>query len=348
MAFDRIVLHLTDRCQLNCDHCLRDPALKATDMTVEAFERVVGEMNRVFGTGHVAFTGGEPTLHPEFDGLVAATCQHGLRWSMVTNGIHLDRVLGRLGAVPGALEQCERIAISVDGATEQTHDAIRGAGSFRDVLRAHIIADSLGIATRFHMTVNGRNLHEVEALAVLAADMGVSAVLFEGVQATGTFLDRGLYLTPEQSRGARELVEQLNGMLSIEVGVANGFVDPEPYRMCEPFDLATMSIEAGGDVRFCAKHAGIPGSDASDDTIGNVLHAPVEELVARMVEVVSLARTRRVEAIERGGDAWSACQCNTCLRDFGRPFWTTDGRAAGPEAKRERWRGAWAPPTEAT
>ena len=28
MAVDRLIFHLTDRCQLNCDHCLRDPGAK--------------------------------------------------------------------------------------------------------------------------------------------------------------------------------------------------------------------------------------------------------------------------------------------------------------------------------
>jgi MoaA/NifB/PqqE/SkfB family radical SAM enzyme len=343
MAFERIVLHLTDRCQLNCDHCLRDPELKPTDLSVTLLGRVLDDMQRLYGTPAVAFTGGEPTLHPDFDAFVLAAAERGMRWSIVTNGIHLDRVLGRLAAHPGALEACERIAISVDGATEETHDAIRGRGSFRAVLSAHIVASSMGIPTRFHMTINQRNAHEVEALALLASDMGVPAVLFEGVQATGTFLDRGLYLTPTQLRALREQVEALDAMLAIDVRTANGFVEAAPYTPCEPFDLTTLSVESNGDVRFCAKHAGIPGKDGADDTIGNLNEISVAEAVARVVGVVGLARRRRVAAIADGAEGWAACQCNTCLRDFGRPFWQDAGEAGGPQAKRERWRGAWAP-----
>ena len=96
-------------------------------------------------------------------------------------------------------------------------------------------------------------------------------------------------------------------MLAIDVRTANGFVEASPYTPCEPFDLTTLSIESNGDVRFCAKHAGIPGKDGADDTIGNLNTMSVAEAVSRLIGVVALARRRRVEAIATESGGWSAC-----------------------------------------
>jgi hypothetical protein len=39
---------------------------------------------------------------------------------------------------------------------------------------------------------------------------------------------------------------------------------------------------------------------------------------------------------------WERFPCNDCMKYFGKPHWEGQG-AQGPEAQRERWRGAWAP-----
>ena len=41
MSATWIAFHITDRCQLNCDHCLRDPGQKALDIELSLVERVL-------------------------------------------------------------------------------------------------------------------------------------------------------------------------------------------------------------------------------------------------------------------------------------------------------------------
>src|SRR4051812_3809654 len=86
MSFQRLGLHLTDRCQLDCDHCLRDPAKKPADLPLAILETVLDQAVRVYRIRHVSLTGGEPSLHPEFAAVLDHIASRGCEWDMVTNG----------------------------------------------------------------------------------------------------------------------------------------------------------------------------------------------------------------------------------------------------------------------
>ncbi|HKY27385.1 MAG TPA: radical SAM protein, partial [Pyrinomonadaceae bacterium] len=66
----RLTIELTNICNLHCSYCLRDDdALyrsPAEFLAAEFLERVIHEAREVMGVTHLVFTGGEPTLHPEF------------------------------------------------------------------------------------------------------------------------------------------------------------------------------------------------------------------------------------------------------------------------------------------
>ena len=57
-----ISIQLTTRCNLNCCQCFVDPS--GSDLPLEHLEKVI-TFAKEFDCSHLAFTGGEPTLHPE-------------------------------------------------------------------------------------------------------------------------------------------------------------------------------------------------------------------------------------------------------------------------------------------
>ncbi len=126
MTVETIAFHITDRCQLNCDHCLRDPGLKSLDIDVALVAKVLGDAKRLYGASETSFTGGEPTLHPNFVDLIDVAVDLGYRWRMVSNGERFPRVLAALQVEPKRLEALSAFNFSLDGATEATHDLVRG------------------------------------------------------------------------------------------------------------------------------------------------------------------------------------------------------------------------------
>jgi mycofactocin radical SAM maturase len=123
---------LTYACNLSCVHCLsssgrRDPRELSTaecKALIDEFERM-----QVF---YVNIGGGEPTVRPDFWELVDYATEHHVGVKFSTNGVKITpEVAGKLAG-----SDYVDVQISLDGATEEVNDAVRGPGSYRMALRA--------------------------------------------------------------------------------------------------------------------------------------------------------------------------------------------------------------------
>src|SRR4051812_23967995 len=123
---------LTYACNLACGHCLsssgrRDPRELSTNectALIDEFERM-----QIF---YVNIGGGEPTVRPDFWELVDYATAHHVGVKFSTNGVKITPdVAARLAA-----SDYVDVQISLDGATAEVNDAVRGRGSYDTALRA--------------------------------------------------------------------------------------------------------------------------------------------------------------------------------------------------------------------
>lgn len=345
MALQRLNFHITDRCQLNCDHCLRDPLSKAIDLELELIESVLDQGKAAFDVLHVGLTGGEPTLHPQFYEIIDAIAERDLTWHMVSNGERFGRVLQRLSEKPERLESLAMFNFSLDGASEETHDSIREKGSFRSVMQAASLCRMRGLKFLFQITLNARNVDEIEEIALLASQLGAAKMAYNFTQPTGTFLDPSLYLPAVEWRRAVDRIQRAADAFKIEIFYADTGPHEEPFQVCEMWRHASMHVDYRGRLNLCCQHAGVPSEGAPiSDVAGDLKQVSLVDAHARFTEIVNHTVGERLRAI-RGPDVdeWDKhFSCNWCLKHFGRPHWTADG-VGGPEATRQRWRGRWAP-----
>ena len=123
-------------CNIRCTHCFIScsPTNHSFElMTVEQVARALAE-SVPMGVREYYFTGGEPFLHPEIVEILSLALDHGPT-TVLTNGMllkerHIAPLAAKAAAVPHSLE----FRVSIDGFTAETHDAIRGAGSFEQAL----------------------------------------------------------------------------------------------------------------------------------------------------------------------------------------------------------------------
>lgn len=344
MAVSWIVFHITDRCQLNCKHCLRDPEKSAHDLGLGVMATVMDEARRVYGCEHIGLTGGEPTLHPQFSEIVDSIVDRGMTWHMISNGIRFDtKVIRLLDERPERQAAITAIDFSLDGATQPVHDRIRGDGSFRDVMKALTLCKMRDIPFMLQMTVNAYNHHEVEQFALMAAQLGASRASFGFTQPTGTYLDEEMFLPIEQWRAVQDQVARMNDLLNITCSYTDGFHSPQPFFECEPFRSEILHVDYHGKMNLCCQHAGVPGNHGNSDAIADMHDTSLLGAHRKMIEMVHQFRLDKLDAMERGElGEWDEFPCNYCMRYFGKPHWTVDG-TDGATADRARWSGAWSP-----
>src|SRR5277367_436792 len=123
---------LTYACNLSCVHCLsssgrRDPRELSTaecKAVIDTLERM-----QVF---YVNIGGGEPTVRPDFWELVDYATAHHVGVKFSTNGVKLDAAAAARLAASDYVD----VQISLDGATREVNNAVRGPGSFATAMRA--------------------------------------------------------------------------------------------------------------------------------------------------------------------------------------------------------------------
>ena len=157
-------------CNLRCSHCLSssgDPAAGELS-TAEALDLVEQlHASRVF---QVNFGGGEPFLRPDFEQILAACHGKGIMTCISTNGTLLSPArVARLAA-----NRLVAIQVSLDGATRETCDAIRGEGVFDTAVEAVRLLAASSIPTSINTVLTAQNAGEIPAMHDLARSLGVS------------------------------------------------------------------------------------------------------------------------------------------------------------------------------
>ena len=123
---------LTYACNLACVHCLsssgrRDPR----ELSTAEAKHVVDELQRM-QVFYINIGGGEPTVRPDFWELLDYSIDHHVGVKFSTNGIKLDKKR----AAQLARTDYVDVQISLDGATAEINDHVRGPGSYATAMRA--------------------------------------------------------------------------------------------------------------------------------------------------------------------------------------------------------------------
>ena len=122
-------LHITDRCNLSCRHCLFSCSpKKLTALSFNAVAQAVAA-SYALGTRVYYLTGGEPLVHREFQDICRLILMDHLDTSLVilTNGVLIPEQQAFLKTLPS---HRLFIQISVDGIAE-VNDKIRGEGAYQ-------------------------------------------------------------------------------------------------------------------------------------------------------------------------------------------------------------------------
>ena len=178
LATDRLSelwLHLTNRCNLTCSHCL---FASAPDDTSELSTGRILDLAReasTLGCRVFALTGGEPFVHADIEAVVDGLLACGdARVAILTNGTLLRRHADALGRWP---RDRVHLQISVDG-LDANHDDIRGRGAFDRLSEELHWLKTAGFPFTLSMCVMKTNVSDMPGVVDLAADVGASNVHF--------------------------------------------------------------------------------------------------------------------------------------------------------------------------
>jgi len=168
-----IAWELTRSCNLSCVHC-RASAERGPypgELTTQECLRVMDQIASI-SKPVIILTGGEPLLRPDIFDLARYGTDQGFRMVMATNGTLMSEGIVQKMKTSGI----ERISISLDGPSAETHDAFRKVkGAFESSFKGIELARRGGLEFQINTTITRMNLHLIADILKLAVDLGAVA-----------------------------------------------------------------------------------------------------------------------------------------------------------------------------
>jgi radical SAM protein len=167
------IWEVTQACDLACVHCRasaqpdRHPMELSTDEGKKLIDQIAALKVPVF-----VLTGGDPIKRPDLFELIWYARSVGVRVSLTPSATPLltRDVIVRLKEAGLA-----RLAVSMDGASAETHDAFRGmSGSFARTLDAVRWANEVGLAVQINTTFSRRNIGEIDNIVPLIEKLKIT------------------------------------------------------------------------------------------------------------------------------------------------------------------------------
>jgi MoaA/NifB/PqqE/SkfB family radical SAM enzyme len=176
---------VTHPCNLRCTHCYDVVDHTRRDLSTDQALEVIDRLHQI-GISFVVFSGGEPLLRKDLFTLMADCRHRGIQIGMRSNGTLIEEATAlRLASLDLAV-----CGISLDGASPETHDAVRGAGSFERTRRGITHLLDAGIRVNVEIVLSQRNIHESLQFIALAESLGVDEVNFSAIAPQGRGVNR--------------------------------------------------------------------------------------------------------------------------------------------------------------
>jgi mycofactocin radical SAM maturase len=162
-----VTWEVTYACNLSCIHCLSDAGKKHKDELTTTECRQVIDALAAMKVFQFNIGGGEPFMRPDFLDLMDYAHSKGMVTCISTNGTLIDDDVSRR-----LDNNLVYIQVSLDGASPESNDAIRGQGSFDKVIQALESLRKRDIEVSINCVLTRRSFPELDNMVKLAADFG--------------------------------------------------------------------------------------------------------------------------------------------------------------------------------
>ena len=177
-----VFFHILTQCNLSCRHCYINPAQQGDQiLSIDAICKWLEAFITPGNHPNLILLGGEPTLHPQL--AMAVKAARGLGYGSITidtNGYLFHGILDKVSP-----EDVDYFSFSLDGATKETNDAIRGKGCYDDCTAGIRVAVRRGFNTSLIYTVSAENIHELEMMPPLLKYLGVGRFFIQVIGLRG-------------------------------------------------------------------------------------------------------------------------------------------------------------------
>lgn len=269
-----VFIEITSQCNLRCKHCFytADERFFSTedDFNTEEILALLEFLIEEVGIINFIITGREPLLNKDFFKIIKYLKSKNVYLKLQTNAtLSTDEIINKLKKYFNPMT--DTVQISLDGASKDVHDNIRGNGTFKKTTEAikKFSANNINVIVAY--AVASLNVHELPMLYELGKELKIKQLSLGRFE---TYTEEQNYLIPDKKDvviGLAELTEKNNSkpaffidqsilklysFLDFEEGcklldeyITNENIPKRPKLKCHRNERIT--IYANGDVYLC-------------------------------------------------------------------------------------------------
>lgn len=211
---ERVDFLITKKCNLRCKHCFENasPLENIASFNLNTLINVFRQMD-MLNIKTLKVTGGEPFYHPQFLTILEEISRARFETIILTNGMLLAS-----NTMEMIKQSNIKLGISLDGITSNTHDYLRGLGSFNILFKKLKHLGSLGVDLTLTFTANRINQMELEKLASVAFnELGVRCIFVNRLRPIGRAINNNEMFIPDQEYySIQDRVQKLGLMYGID------------------------------------------------------------------------------------------------------------------------------------
>ncbi|MCP4346923.1 MAG: radical SAM protein [Desulfobacterales bacterium] len=257
-------LELTPSCNNRCIGCGNVSFSHKSDLSTSSWQNIVNAIHP--HAVHIRISGGEPTLHPEFESIIKIFADLDISFTLFTNGRwrNPDRLIHFLSEIP----QCKGLLISLHGHNSHIHDTFTSVrGSFSETVQNIQKAAKAGFTIATSTIITCLNFSYVRKIIKFSEELGAYQATFSRYVTVRT---NDYTPDPEQLQIAVEAIEDrrnTGSQAEYSVCIPQCFT-PSSSTGCLS-GITYCVIDPQGNIRPCT-HVPI--------ICGNILEQDVEEI----------------------------------------------------------------------
>ena len=312
----RFHLNVTEKCNIRCVHCYWEEYGKNSDPSLETIGKILEQFKQVAGSYYedgrhmLTLGGGEPTLRADLEEIIQISVRRRFRVRLVTNAIALDEER----AISLRKSGLEVAQVSLDGASEETHDRVRGKGNWHRSMAGIAALKKARVLTVLScVLLPGINLEEAPLLLDLARKLKIAGVKFARPVREGQAALHGIRVQGDYLGTFRRILDHAKAirykrLLLFFDPLAHLLPQEEPRKVSGLWGLATdlcqcnntelIEVNGGsGDVYYCRIRT----------KLGNLWETPLSELWHHHV-LLNQIRRKTPEGSCGKCAVWEACR----------------------------------------
>ena len=207
---ERIDFLITHFCNLKCKHCFEESSnalCKPQPYDLDIVKQLFDQMDYM-NVKTLKITGGEPLTIPNFKDIIKLSLQYRFDCMILTNGTLLTDELIDIFKQKNVV-----LGLSLDGKDRETHEILRGKGSYYPLVRNLEKLKRANIIFSITTTIFNSNKNQIEDITDrVFNDYGGQSIIINMLKPLGRAIDNNnIFLDGESEQNIKEVIVSITG-----------------------------------------------------------------------------------------------------------------------------------------